>query len=136
MCVLPIVRKDGQPIEWEQAEGFSKYLISTDGHVYSIRSDRLLPLGCTERGYMQVDVCNDSGAKKHMRVHRLVYMAHKGRIPEGLQINHKDENKENNCIENLSLMTNKENCNYGTANKRRSRALKRFWAEKRKLAVC
>ena len=29
-------------IEWEQAQGFSKYLISTDGQVYSLKSDRLL----------------------------------------------------------------------------------------------
>ena len=51
-------------IEWEQAEGFSKYLISTDGQVYSLKSDRLLPQGFTHRGYKQVDVCNDEGIKK------------------------------------------------------------------------
>lgn len=67
----------------------------------------ILQQGFTERGYKQVDVCNDEGIKKHMRVHRLVYMAHKGAIPEGMQINHKDENKANNCIDNLELMTNK-----------------------------
>lgn len=99
-------------VEWGQAKGFSKYLISTDGQVYSLKSDRLLPQGFTHRGYKQVDVCNDEGIKKHMRVHRLVYMAHKGVIPEGMQINHKDENKANNCIDNLELMTNKENCSY------------------------
>lgn len=65
-------------VEWGQAKGFSKYLISTDGQVYSLKSDRLLPQGFTHRGYKQVDVCNDEGIKKHMRVHRLVYMAHKG----------------------------------------------------------
>ena len=69
--------KSNAPIEWEQAEGFSRYLISTDGQVYSLKSDRLLPQGITERGYKQVDVFNDEGIKKHMRVHRLVYMAHK-----------------------------------------------------------
>lgn len=51
-------------IEWEQAQGFSKYLISTDGQVYSLKSDRLLPQGITNRGYKQVDVCNDEGIKK------------------------------------------------------------------------
>ena len=63
-------------IEWEQAEGFSKYLISTDGQVYSLKSDRLLPQGFTHRGYKQVDVCNDEGIKKHMRVHRLVSVSY------------------------------------------------------------
>ena len=123
-------------IEWEQAEGFSRYLISTDGQVYSIRSDRLLPQGITYRGYKQVDVYNDMGVKKHMRVHRLVYMAHVGIIPKGLQVNHKDENKANNCIDNLELMTNKENSNYGTRNARISETMKRYRAEQRKMLAC
>lgn len=128
--------KSNTPIEWGQAEGFSKYLISTDGQVYSLKRDRLLPQGFTERGYKQVDVCNDEGIKKHMRVHRLVYMAHKGVIPEGMQINHKDENKANNCIDNLELMTNKENCSYGTRNARISQAMKRYRAKQRAMAAC
>lgn len=37
--------KSNTPIEWGQAEGFSKYLISTDGQVYSLKRDRLLPQG-------------------------------------------------------------------------------------------
>ena len=123
-------------IEWEQAEGFSKYLISTDGQVYSLKSDRLLPQGITERGYKQVDVFSDEGIKKHMRVHRLVYMAHKGAIPEGMQINHKDENKANNCIDNLELMTNKENSSYGTRNARISKSMKRYRAKQRAMAAC
>lgn len=128
--------KSNTPIEWGQAEGFSKYLISTDGQVYSLKRDRLLPQGFTERGYKQVDVCNDEGIKKHMRVHRLVYMAHKGVIPEGMQINHKDENKANNCIDNLELMTNKENSSYGTRNARISKSMKRYRAKQRAMAAC
>ena len=128
--------KSNTPIEWGQAEGFSKYLISTDGQVYSLKRDRLLPQGFTERGYKQVDVCNDEGIKKHMRVHRLVYMAHKGGIPEGMQINHKDENKANNCIDNLELMTNKENSSYGTRNARISKSMKRYRAKQRAMAAC
>ena len=128
--------KSKTPLEWGQAEGFSKYLISTDGQVYSLKRDRLLPQGFTERGYKQVDVCNDEGIKKHMRVHRLVYMAHKGAITEGMQINHKDENKANNCIDNLELMTNKENSSYGTRNARISQSMKRYRAKQRAMAAC
>lgn len=131
-----IQHKSNTPIEWGQAQGFSKYLISTDGQVYSLKRDRLLPQGFTQRGYKQVDVCNDEGIKKHMRVHRLVYMAHKGVIPEGMQINHKDENKANNCIDNLELMTNKENSSYGTRNARISQAMKRYRAKQRAMAAC
>lgn len=68
--------------------------------------------------------------------YRLVYMAHKGAIPEGMQINHKDENKTNNCIDNLELMTNKENCSYGTRNARISESMKRYRAKQRAMAAC
>lgn len=132
MAKLPVQRKDGTPIEWEQAKGFSKYLISTDGQVYSLASDRLLTLGITPQGYMRVDVYNDKVIKKSMKVHRLVYMAHKGVIPKGLQINHKDENKINNNIDNLNLMTSKQNANHGSRNERISRTLKETLAKKRK----
>lgn len=111
-------------IEWEQAEGFSNYLISTDGQVYSLKRDKLIEpanKNGIKGSYLVVTIYNDKGQKKYMLVHRLVFMAHKGTIPKGLQINHKDENKENNCIENLELMTNKENCNYGSRNARISR---------------
>ena len=43
-------------------------------------------------------------------------------IPEGMEVNHKDEVKGNNCLDNLELLTKKENCNYGTRNARISKA--------------
>lgn len=116
-------------VEWEQAEGFSKYLISTDGQVYSLKRDKLIEpanKNGIKGSYLVVTIYNDKGQKKYMLVHRLVFMAHKGMIPKGLQINHKDENKENNCIENLELMTNKENCNYGSRNARISRTKRMY----------
>lgn len=116
-------------IEWEQAEGFSNYLISTDGQVYSLKRDKLIEpanKNGIKGSYLVVTIYNDKGQKKYMLVHRLVFMAHRGMIPKGLQINHKDENKENNCIENLELMTNKENCNYGSRNARISRTKRMY----------
>lgn len=116
-------------IEWEQAEGFSNYLISTDGQVYSLKRDKLIEpanKNGIKGSYLVVTIYNDKGQKKYMLVHRLVFMAHKGMIPKGLQINHKDENKENNCIENLELMTNKENCNYGSRNAKISRTKRMY----------
>ena len=46
--------------------------------------------------------------KRHM-LHRLVWIFHNGPIGEGLQINHKDCNRENNRIENLEIVTPREN---------------------------
>lgn len=42
----------------------------------------------------------------------------KGRPFEELQINHKDENKENNRVDNLEWCSAKYNANYGTRLKR------------------
>lgn len=42
-------------------------------------------------------------------VHKLVYEAFKGEIPEGLEIDHIDRNKHNNSPDNLRVLTHKEN---------------------------
>ena len=128
--------KSNTPVEWEQAEGFSRYLISTDGQVYSIDNDKILKPNRNSSGYVRVPLYNDENEYKQTLVHRLVYMAHVGPIPKGMQINHKDENKTNNCIDNLELMTNKENCSYGTRNARISKSMKRYRAKQRAMAAC
>ena len=46
---------------------------------------------------------------KIFQLHRLVYEAHYGNIPEGLFIDHIDNNPQNNNIENLRLATNQQN---------------------------
>lgn len=63
---------------------------------------------------------------KMYMIHRLVYETFSGEIPDGMQVNHIDENKANNMVDNLNLMTNKENCNYGTRNKRLSKVVLQF----------
>lgn len=52
---------------------------------------------------------------KNHYVHRLVWESFNGKIPDGMQINHLNEVKDDNRLENLSLVTPKENINYGTA---------------------
>lgn len=42
-------------------------------------------------------------------VHRLVYEAFNGEIPDGLEIDHIDRNKHNNNPDNLRLVTRSEN---------------------------
>ena len=64
-------------------------------------------------GYYQVSLCN-SGNRKHYFIHRLVYEAFNGKIQEDLVINHLDENKINNSLDNLEAITQKANVNYGT----------------------
>lgn len=64
-------------------------------------------------GYLQVCL-SIKGSRKHYFIHRLVYETFYGKIPEGLVINHIDEDKTNNYLDNLEAITQKENINYGT----------------------
>lgn len=52
---------------------------------------------------------------------RCIYSAFYGPIPEGMQVNHIDEDPTNNKLDNLNLMTPKENTNWGTGIARRAK---------------
>lgn len=94
------------------------YKINKKGEVLSVRSGKLLKAGKNKQGYMNV-VLSKNGESKVHKVHRLVartFIPNPNNYPF---INHKDEDKANNCVENLEWCTAKYNINYGTANKRR-----------------
>lgn len=74
-------------------------------------------------GYGVVMLCKGS-KRKMFRIARLVAMAFIPN-PEHLpQVNHKDENPMNDCVENLEWCTSKYNNNYGGHGKRISQAAK------------
>lgn len=98
-----------------------KYAATDDGHIYSYYKNEYLKPCISKDGYYDVKL-SKNGAIKSYRVHRLILMTFspiKG--SEFLQVNHKDENKLNNNIENLEWMTCKENINYGTGIERRAK---------------
>lgn len=83
--------------------------VSKDGLVY--RYDKKLDklILCTEfsnHGYIRVVY---SGHKKVL-VHRLVYETFKDEIPEGMQIDHVNNKRDDNHIDNLCVVSAKENC--------------------------
>lgn len=65
-------------------------------------------------GYLQVALMAKNGKKKNELVHRLVALAFIDNPNNLPQVNHMDENKVNNCIENLEWCNAKYNSNYGT----------------------
>lgn len=87
--------------------GFETYSINEYGEVYSTRGKPLCQW-TDNMGYKQV-VLYRNNKRCYKRVHRLVYEAFHGKIPDKLIINHIDENKCNNNIDNLELTTNSEN---------------------------
>ena len=48
--------------------------------------------------------------------HRVIWFYFNGDIPNNMQINHKDECKTNNALDNLELLSPQDNCNFGTRN--------------------
>lgn len=72
-------------------------------------------------GYLYVHL-HKKGVTKVVTVHRLVaeaFISNPNNLPE---INHKDENKSNNCVDNLEWCTSKYNANYGNRNLKMSQA--------------
>ena len=71
----------------------------------------------TVKGYKQVHLSKNN-KKTHYKIHRLVaetFIPNPYKLP---QVNHKDEDKTNNCVENLEFCTQSYNNNYGTRLKR------------------
>lgn len=87
------------------------------GKAKRFRKGRILKPCKKKSGYLQVGLCKD-GKHKWFRVHRLVWEAFNGEIPDGYEINHIDENTENNSLSNLSAVSHKTNINWGTRNQR------------------
>ena len=98
------------------------YQVSNEGRVKSLNynhtgKEKLLKPAANTKGYLLVDLYKDGKMKSH-RVHRLVASAFIDNTDNLHQVNHRDEDKTNNCVENLEWCTNEYNHNYGTRNQR------------------
>lgn len=101
--------------DYKVIEGATNYAVTIDGEVINTKTKRILKQ-CHNgwAGYMQVGIKYDNSRRISKTVHRLVYEAFNGPIPNGLVINHKDEDKTNNSLGNLEAVTRAENIRYGS----------------------
>lgn len=107
------------------------YYVTSDGEVYSkerdiatrkgiyhLKGKRIKP-SPNGTGYVFVGLHRD-GRVKQVFVHRLIaeaFLPNPNNLP---QVNHKNENKTDNRLENLEWCDGKYNTNYGTGMQRRS----------------
>ena len=111
---------------WRPILGFELlYQASNFGRIKSLKygKEKILKPRLGKRGYQMVQLYKD-GKGKNYRIHRLVYEAFNDKIPKGLVVNHLNEIKTDNRLENLEICTNKENINHGTCRARMSAAKK------------
>lgn len=128
---------------WKDIEGYD-YQVSDEGEVRSkdrmnntshnavrFLKGKIIKQHKINSGYKTVGLHKD-GKVKNCFVHRLVYEAFVGPIPKGMCCNHINENKEDNRLCNLNLLSYKGNANWGTTHQRAIKHIEKL----RKRIVC
>lgn len=94
--------------EWKDIEGYNGlYQVSNLGRV---RSVRILKPAFTEDGYLKVVLQKDRKVKTST-IHRLVAKSFLLNYSDDLQVNHRNEVKTDNRVENLEMLSSKDNNN-------------------------
>ena len=117
---------------WRDVVGYEGlYKVSNKGNIYSVEridsrgrkcGGRTLRPSYDQMGYSKV-VLYMNGIRKHKRIHRLVaeaFLPNPNNYPE---INHRDEVKANNHVENLEWCTREYNVNHGKRTEKVSQKL-------------
>ena len=111
---------------FKDIQGWPHYQVSNFGAVRSDKSGDWLPMkpNVGKKGYCRVNLSNGRKDHKSYAIHRLVYEAFVGVIPEGMEIDHINAVRDDNRLENLRVVTHKENTNNPITLKRRSECAK------------
>lgn len=113
--------------EWKDVAEYEGYQVSNCGRIrtkthYILtkagvkkpRFSKVLKLSLMNSGYLFIMLHKD-GNNRNVSVHRLVFEHFKGPIPDGYQINHINGVKTDNRIENLEMVTGKQNMAHAIA---------------------
>ena len=121
--------------EWRDIKGYEKlYQVSNLGRVKSLpkfhrtskfyssigymSKEKILKPLKQSCNYLQVDLCDINGKRRKKYIHKLVAEAFIPNPNNYEYVNHKDEKKTNNKIDNLEWCSFDYNLNYGTRNTR------------------
>jgi hypothetical protein len=105
---------------------FKEYIVSEDGIILRIVLPRRtggtylgkrIKVGLSKKGYVSFKLTYMGKQIGFLQMHRVLYETWIGKIPKNLQINHKDGVKANNDLNNLEVVTNRENMDHAVANR-------------------
>lgn len=121
--------------QWKDIQGYEhEYQISNKGQVRSLKTSIMLkPMTCTN-GYLIACLWKDGKQKKFL-IHRLVAIHFLDNPAQLEDVNHKDECKTNNKVENLEWVSHCNNMNYGNVRKKISSSNAGRIANNRKLSI-
>lgn len=103
---------------WKDIKGYEGlYQVSNLGRVKSLnyrrtKKEKILKTKESKDGYLRVTLSNNKDNKIYF-IHRLVAQTFLCNPYNHKEVNHKDENKRNNYVDNLEWCTRKYNINYG-----------------------
>lgn len=109
---------------WKDIKGYEGlYQVSNMGNVKSLNynrtgEERIRKPNVGSNGYLQVELCKN-GKYRMLLIHRLVLMTFNPiDNMDKFDVNHRDENKKNNNLDNLEWCNRSYNINYGTRTQR------------------
>ncbi len=81
---------------------FDNYYVDENGNVYSDKSGELKKMlpHMNGKGYLTIGLRKE-GKSYRKKVHRIVWEAYNGPIPHDKEINHVNEKRDDNRLENL-----------------------------------
>ena len=102
---------------WKTIEGFENYQVSNLGNVKSLnyngtKKEKILKPNLDKFGYLRVNLYSNK-KMKYFKIHQLVAIEFLNHIPNKitLVVNHKNFIKTDNRLENLEIITSRENSN-------------------------
>jgi len=98
--------------EWKEIPLYeNRYLINKEGNIKSLLTNKLLEENISQKfnTYKSVKLFDKDGKRKGHLIHRLVYQTFNGKINRNMVIDHINQNKQDNSLENLRIITQTEN---------------------------
>lgn len=92
-----------------------RYLVSEQGKIWSVYSNRFLTEFENDAGYLTVSLTKEGSTKSHL-IHRIVAEAYLVNPLKKRTVNHKDGNPLNNEVSNLEWNTHSENLKHAYDN--------------------